>query len=341
MKNSMFLQAQERFNTLGFPTKKDEHWRFADFNFWSNPELLKDLTPFEDFNLDENSRKFFETLLSGGKFDAYLAANFGNLNVVKIAKFEKSVFSGKYKSNINMFVLEEGAELEILCENSEDLAGLNLQANCFVLAKNSTLKINTLNTANAAAYSRSDFFLADGATVGDVYVELGKSPTRTERNFNILGQHAKADSALLLKSCGEITHDARTNQMHYCGKSHSNVLVKSILDDASKLAFMGLIRVEEGAQQTESYQSCRSMLLAKKAKAQASPILEIMANDVICSHGCAVARPDEEQIFYMKSRGLDEKEAQKLLIGGFANEVLDRISNPEFKAKAELNLHAF
>lgn len=334
MANELYLKALNRYKSLSFPTKKDEHWRFADFKFWSNPELLKGLKSFEDFCLDEYSSKFFNTLLNGRKFDAYLAANFDDLNIVKVEKSESKVLSGKFFSKINIFILEEDSQLEILSENFEESQNFKLQANAFFLSKNSKLKLNSINASAASQYQRNDFFISENSSVSDVYIEAGLNQTRTERNFNILGENVKVDSAVLTKSVGEITHDVRTSQIHSCGKSHSNVLIKSIIDDTSKLAFMGLIDVCEAAQKTEAYQSSRSMLLSKKAKAQASPILEIMANDVVCSHGCAVARPDKEQIFYMKSRGLSEKESQQLLVKGFANEVIDRISNDDFRAVA-------
>ena len=329
--DSLYLKALERFNSLGFPTKKDEHWRFADLKFWSNSKLLQHTNSFEDFKLEGAACEFFEELLKGGKFDAYLATSFGNLKVFRVGEGEKKTLRGGFLSSVNAFILEEGAELEILSQDFEESQNLKLQANCYFLAKSAKLKVNAFNKSNSPSYRRSDFFISEGAELSDVFIEAGSAQTRAERNYRILGENVKCDSAILTKSEGSITHDVRTRQVHSIGKSHSNVLLKSILGGESKLAFMGLIDVCEAAQKTETYQSCRALLLSKKAKAQASPILEIMANDVSCSHGCAVARPDSEQIFYMQSRGLSEREAQELLIGGFANEVLDRISDLEFK----------
>lgn len=330
--DSLYLRALERFESLGMPTKKDEHWRFADLDFWARDNLLQKPSSFEDFELGVLG-KFFEELLKGGKFDAYLASSFGDMKVFRLAAGEKKTLRGGFLSRVNAFILEEGAELEILSKDFEETESLKLQANCYFLAKAAKLRVNAFNKSNSPSYRRSDFYVSEGAVVSDVFIEAGAAQTRAERNFRILGENVKCDSAILTKSSGFITHDVRTKQVHSVGKSHSNVLVKSILDGESKLAFMGLIDVCEAAQKTETYQSCRALLLSRKAKAQASPILEIMANDVSCSHGCAIARPDSEQIFYMKSRGLSEHEAQALLINGFANEVLDRISDSEFKSE--------
>lgn len=331
--DNLYLRALERFESLNLPTKKDEHWRFADLKFWSDSNILQKPKSFSDFELEGALGAFFDELLKGGKFDAYLAASFGDLKVFKLAKGEKKTLRGGFFSSVNAFILEEGAELEILSKDFEEAESLKLQANCYFLAKGAKLRVNAFNKSNSPSYRRSDFFVSDFAEICDVYIEAGSAQTRVERNFRILGENVKCDSAILTKSDGSITHDVRTKQVHSVGKSHSNILVKSIIAGESKLAFMGLIDVCEAAQKTETYQSCRALLLSKKAKAQASPILEIMANDVSCSHGCAVARPDNEQIFYMKSRGLSEHEAQSLLINGFANEVVERISNSEFKSE--------
>lgn len=94
---------------------------------------------------------------------------------------------------------------------------------------------------------------------------------------------------------------------------------------------MGLVRIEEGAQKTRAYQSCRSLALSDFAKTQASPILEIMANDVECSHGCTVSKPDPEEVFYMNQRGLTTADALGLITKSFAQTTFEKMGiEPEF-----------
>ena len=112
--------------------------------------------------------------------------------------------------------------------------------------------------------------------------------------------------------------------MHGVGGAASNLAVKCVVDDKSKAAVAGLIRVEEGAQKTKAYQSCRSLSLSDFARTHASPVLEIMANDVECSHGCTVTKPDPEELFYMNQRGLNPTEALGLITESFAKSTFEK-----------------
>ena len=86
-----------------------------------------------------------------------------------------------------------------------------------------------------------------------------------------------------------------------------------------------MIRVEEGAQKTNAYQENRNLLLSKTAHADSIPGLEIMANDVRCTHGATLGQVDREQLFYLMSRGLSRSEAERLIVRGFFQDVLDRV----------------
>ena len=87
----------------------------------------------------------------------------------------------------------------------------------------------------------------------------------------------------------------------------------------------GMIRVEEGAQKTNAYQENRNLLLSKTATANSIPGLEILANDVRCTHGATLSQVDREQLFYLMARGLPRAEAERLIVRGFFQDVLDRI----------------
>lgn len=104
-----------------------------------------------------------------------------------------------------------------------------------------------------------------------------------------------------------------------CTSSQSQ---KHVVSDAAECVFKGMIRVDKQAQQTTSDQICRSLLVSKRAKVKAMPSLQIRADDVTCSHGAAVTKLDESQVFYMMSRGLDRHTAQKLLLVAFPQDLL-------------------
>ena len=179
---------------------------------------------------------------------------------------------------------------------------------------------------SALMFEREDFTLAENAEIVDAMSQEGLSHSRSERNFYLNGSRANVDSRVFLKTSGSITADLRTKQIHSVEGAKSNLAVKAALNDSSAIAFTGLVDVCEQAQKTEAYQSCRSLLLSKDAKAQASPILEISANDVMCSHGCTVAEPDKEQLFYMRSRGLTLEQAREMIVESFANSTFEKIS---------------
>ena len=109
-------------------------------------------------------------------------------------------------------------------------------------------------------------------------------------------------------------------------------MYKNALLDRSRTIFSGLIKVAEGAQQTDAYQTNRNLLLDPRAEANALPGLEILANDVKCSHGATTGNVDAGQLFYMMSRGIDERTAMKLLVFGFFEEIIEQTANEELAA---------
>ena len=111
----------------------------------------------------------------------------------------------------------------------------------------------------------------------------------------------------------------------------SRQLYKGILDGSSRAVFNGRIVVDPGAQKTDARQSNRNLLLSAAALVQSNPQLEILADDVRCTHGSTIGRLDEEAVFYLRSRGLDRPAAEILLTWAFAAEVVDRIRVPQLR----------
>jgi len=117
-------------------------------------------------------------------------------------------------------------------------------------------------------------------------------------------------------------HTVVDNVMPNC---FSNELYKGVFDGHSSGVFNGKIFVRQDAQKTNAYQSNKNMLLSDHASVNTKPQLEIFADDVKCSHGCTVGRPDDEALFYLRSRGIGEKAARSLLLHAFAVDILDNI----------------
>ena len=119
--------------------------------------------------------------------------------------------------------------------------------------------------------------------------------------------------------------DYDTYQLHAAPDTTSDFAFKGALRDAAATVWRGMIRVEEGAQKTNAYQENRNLLLSKTATANSIPGLEILANDVRCTHGATLSQVDREQLFYRMARGLPRAEAERLVVRGFFQDVLDRI----------------
>jgi Fe-S cluster assembly protein SufD len=119
--------------------------------------------------------------------------------------------------------------------------------------------------------------------------------------------------------------DYDTFQEHIAPNTTSDFAFKGALRDSSSAVWRGMIRVEEDAQRTNAYQENRNLLLSKEAHADSIPGLEILANDVRCTHGATLGQVDREQLFYLMARGLSRQEAERLIVRGFFQDVLDRI----------------
>jgi Fe-S cluster assembly protein SufD len=119
--------------------------------------------------------------------------------------------------------------------------------------------------------------------------------------------------------------DYDTFQEHIAPNTESDFAFKGALRENASAVWRGMIRVEEGAQKTNAYQENRNLLLSDKAHADSIPGLEIMANDVRCTHGATLGKVNREELFYLMTRGLSRAEAERLIVRGFFQDVLDRI----------------
>ncbi|RIK47188.1 MAG: Fe-S cluster assembly protein SufD, partial [Chloroflexi bacterium] len=119
--------------------------------------------------------------------------------------------------------------------------------------------------------------------------------------------------------------DHQTRQGHISPYATSDLLFKGALKDTARSVFSGTIEVLPKAHRTDSYQANRNLILSDTARADSMPKLEIGANDVRCTHGATIAQIEEEYIFYLMSRGISRTEAEKLIVDGFFDEVIERV----------------
>jgi Fe-S cluster assembly protein SufD len=150
-----------------------------------------------------------------------------------------------------------------------------------------------------------------------------RGKTRIQNDLNGSGATSRVTGAYFADGTQHLDYD--TFQEHIAPNCESDFAFKGALRDSATAVWRGMIRVEPDAQKTNAYQECRNLMLSPKAHAVPIPGLEIMANDVRCTHGATVSRVDREQLFYLMTRGLPRAEAERMVVRGFFQNVLDRI----------------
>ena len=198
----------------------------------------------------------------------------------------------------------------------------NAQLNHIRIQSNSEFTQNMANlNVNQEYDSHYDFFqLVDGSKLGRSNICVQLDGENAQCNIN---------SLTLSKNNQHIDNNIIVN--HNSAQTHSSQFVKSILFDTSTGVFNGRTVVHENAQKITAHQTNKNLLLSKKAKMNSNPQLEIYADDVKCSHGSTTGQVDEDALFYLRSRGINKQDAMELMVTGFANEVLDKIPQPEIK----------
>ncbi len=156
-------------------------------------------------------------------------------------------------------------------------------------------------------------------------VALGGDYARMRAEVRLEGQGASAQQVALYFADENQMHDFRTLQDHAAPRTHSNLLFKGAVKDTAKSVYTGLIRIRENATKSEAFQTNRNLTLSNGAWAESVPNLEIETNDVKCSHASTVGPIDEEQRFYLESRGIQPEIAERLVVLGFFDEVLNRL----------------
>jgi Fe-S cluster assembly protein SufD len=132
--------------------------------------------------------------------------------------------------------------------------------------------------------------------------------------------------------------DFDTTQEHAAQNTTSDLAFRGVLEESATAVWRGMIRVDPGAQQTDAFQESRNLLLSKSAHADAIPGLEIEANDVRCTHAAAVAQIDAEQLHYLRSHGLADEQAKRLIIEGFLEALVERLNEGPVKAAVSVAL---
>ncbi|MCU0621755.1 MAG: Fe-S cluster assembly protein SufD, partial [Gemmatimonadales bacterium] len=178
---------------------------------------------------------------------------------------------------------------------------------------------------NVHHYSNQRAAVGRDAELQWVQILIGARTVKTNSHFSLVGPGAQAFVHGFMFGDERQHFHLHTLQRHRVDHTTSDLLIKSCLKDRARSVYQGLIQVSEGAQRTDAYQANRNLLLSRTARADSIPGLEILANDVRCTHGATIGHVDPEQMYYLQARGLPSQEAQRLIVEGFFAPVLDRI----------------
>jgi Fe-S cluster assembly protein SufD len=175
------------------------------------------------------------------------------------------------------------------------------------------------------------FEVNKGSRLNSVVISLNGGMVRNDPTVFINGENAEVHLNGLYTVKENHHTDNHTMVEHRAPNCFSNELYKGVIADNGTGVFNGKILVYRDAQKTNSYQSNKNILLGDKATINTKPQLEIYADDVRCTHGSSTGKMDEEALFYLRSRGLNEKLAKSILLQAFAKEVSNTIKNDTFR----------
>lgn len=173
--------------------------------------------------------------------------------------------------------------------------------------------------------------VARDAKVKSAFINLGAAWVRNESVNRMVDTGADSQIFGASLATGIQEYDQRTLQCHEAQHTTSDLLFKNALYDEARTIFGGMILVKPGAHHTDSFQTCRNLLGSEKAEANATPGLEINADQVKCSHGSTSGQISDEEIFYLEARGIPAEKARQMISFGFLNEVVQRLDSKDLQ----------
>ncbi|HZI89730.1 MAG TPA: Fe-S cluster assembly protein SufD, partial [Candidatus Polarisedimenticolia bacterium] len=229
-----------------------------------------------------------------------------------------------------VIALGQGAQATVIEEyvsHGEPGVGVNVGATEVTVGQAASLHLATFQrwAGNVHHFGTERVRVGRDARFHWTYTALGGKLTKLDLEMHLDGEGSEAKFSGCYFGNGTQHFDFHTFQNHNVGHSVSDLLFKGALRDRARMVYQGLIKVHKDAQRSDAYQANRNLLLSGKARADSIPSLEIEANDVRCTHGATVGQVDEDQLFYLMTRGLPRPDAERMIIQGFFEPVLERI----------------
>ncbi|HWE06870.1 MAG TPA: Fe-S cluster assembly protein SufD [Rhizomicrobium sp.] len=231
-----------------------------------------------------------------------------------------------------LLVIEPGASLVLLESHGKSRGLINLGVE-FVLEPNAELTHLRLadSAPDAVQVEEIGIRVARDARYRGHFSQKGARLSRLELAIELEGEGAEAELSGASVLGGKLHADVTTHIDHMAGRTASRQLFKNVAGGNSRAVYQGKITVRKGADGSDSRQTAKAVLLGARAEADLKPELEILADDVKCAHGAAVGDLDADSLFYLRSRGLKEDEARRLLIHGFLEEAIMEIDRDDVR----------
>ena len=230
-----------------------------------------------------------------------------------------------------LIVLEEGASATVIDRfvSAGNDVSLAVAVNDLSLGAGSRLTYVGLQdwSDRTTAFHLNTTGVEKEGTSTALQLNLGGAYIRGESDSHLRGEGSRSVMLSINPASGEREIDQRTFQDHFAPRATSDLLYHNALADSSKTIFAGLIKVEEAAHETDAYQKVRNLMLSDEAEANSMPGLEILADNVRCTHGATSGELNEDELFYMMARGIPPKQAAQLIVRGFFGTVLERLEN--------------
>jgi Fe-S cluster assembly protein SufD len=264
------------------------------------------------------------------------------LYVPKNVRIERPLhsFTGLEQGGVDagklLIVLDQGAEATFLTETvstGDDVAGLHCGSIEIAVGPGAKLRyVNLQNWGTGVWHFAHQKAVVDrGGQLQWTIGALGARLAKVNQHVALIGSDAEAQVNGVMFTQGRQHLSYNTHQHHEAPYCRSDLLYKAALQDTSRTVWRGMIKVDRDAQRTDAYQRNDNLMLSADARADSIPGLEIEADDVRCTHGSTSGRVDDGQVFYAMSRGYTRKEAVRMIVSGFFQQVFDRITIPSVR----------
>jgi Fe-S cluster assembly protein SufD len=326
-----------------------------------DPELVKKHVVFTDLQTAEKENPDLVTKMAGelvraeeGKFAALAGALSQNgvvLYVPKGVHLEQPLNSllwgpgsgQAFISHILVWV-DEGASVTYVHEAAspdEEKATMHAGIVEIKVGDGATLKFVELQSWGRHVWNFSHERMSVGsqANADWIFGAVGSKLTKNFSDLELVGEGATGKMSGFYFADGTQHLDHDTQQNHMARNTTSDLLFKGALKDHSRSVWQGMIYVAPGAQKTDGYQANRNLILSANARADSIPGLEILADDVRCTHGATVGKLEQEPLFYLKSRGIPQQEAERLIVEGFFDPIMQRIPFEGVRERFQQAIH--